>query len=158
MALGIAAATLTGQYLGLGDPSRARRAAVLCWLYGLAVMGVMGVVFFVIPEPLVHLVTDKKELLALAPTLLMICGPVQVFFATAIVFSNAMRGAGDTHTTMRLTYLCIYIIRVPLCYFLAIHMELGINGVWYALCAELMLRGLIFGGRFWQGGWVKATV
>ena len=158
MALGIAAATLTGQYLGLGDPHRARQAAMLCWKLGLVVMGVMGIVFMVIPQPLVRLVTDKPELLALAPTLLMICGPVQVFFATAIVFSNAMRGAGDTHSTMRLTFISIYLVRVPLVYLMAIALGHGIIGVWYALCAELTIRGLIFGARFWQGGWTKVTV
>lgn len=158
MALGIAAATLTGQYLGLGDPHRARQAAMLCWKLGVVVMGVMGIVFFVMPEPLVRLVTNKPELLDLAPTLLMICGPVQIFFATAIVFSNAMRGAGDTHTTMRLTYISIYLVRVPLVYLMAIVLDHGIIGVWYGLCAELAIRGLIFGGRFWHGGWTKVTV
>jgi putative MATE family efflux protein len=158
MALGIAAATLTGQYLGLGDPKRAREAAMLCWKLGLVVMGVMGVVFVLIPTPLVRLVTDKPELLALAPKLLRICGPVQIFFATAIVFSNALRGAGDTHSTMRLTYISIYLVRVPLVYLLAIHLGWGIDGVWYALCAELAIRGIMFGARFWQGGWTKVAV
>lgn len=158
MALGIAASTLTGQYLGLGDPQRAKQAAMLCWKLGVAVMGIMGVLFFVMPTPLVRLVTDKPELLALAPDLLRICGPVQVFFATAIVLSNAMRGAGDTQTTMRLTYISIYLVRVPLVYLVAIHFQFGIIGVWYALCAELTIRGLIFGFRFWQGHWTKVAV
>ncbi len=158
MALGIAAATLTGQYLGLGDENRAKQAAILCWKLGVVVMGLMGVMFLVIPTPLVRLVTDKPELLALAPTLLQICGPVQVFFATAIVLSNAMRGAGDTQTTMRLTYISIYLVRVPLVYLIAIVFEFGIIGVWYGLCAELTIRGLIFGFRFWQGQWTKVVV
>ncbi len=158
MALGIAASTLTGQYLGLGDPQRAKQAAILCWKLGMGVMGVMGVVFLLIPGPLVRLVTNEPDLLALAPILLAICGPVQIFFATAIVLSNAMRGAGDTTTTMRMTFISIYLIRVPLVYLCAIVLDQGIVGVWYALSAELALRGLIFGARFKQGGWMKVKV
>ena len=158
MALGMAASTLTGQYLGLGDPHRARRAALMCWRFGIAMMGVMGLAFLLIPAPLVKLVTKEESLLALAPDLLRICGPVQVFFGTAIVLSNAMRGAGDTRTTMRLTYFSIYFVRVPLTYLLAIGMGLGLNGVWFALCGELVVRGLIFGLRFRQGGWQRVAV
>ncbi len=158
MALGVAAATLTGQYLGLGDVGRAKRAAVLCWWIGIAVMGVMGVLFLIAPMPLVRLVTDEQAFLDLAPNLLRICGPVQIFFGTAIVLSNAMRGAGDTRTTMRLTYISIYLVRVPLTYVLAIAMGLGLNGVWLALCGELVVRGLIFGLRFRQGGWQRVVV
>lgn len=158
MALGIAASTLTGQYLGLGDPERAKRAALLCWKYGMLVMGVMGLMFLLIPTQLVRLVTNEPVLLATAPTLLMICGPVQIFFATAIVLSNAMRGAGDTASTMRLTYISIYIIRVPAVYLFAVVMDLGLNGVWLGLCGELLIRGLLFGGRFFQGKWQSVKV
>ena len=158
MALGIAASTLTGQYLGLGDPDRAQRAALLCWKYGMLVMGSMGLMFFLIPTPLVRLVTNEPILLKTAPMLLMICAPVQISFATAIVLSNAMRGAGDTKTTMRLTYISIYMIRVPLTYLLAVAMGLGLNGVWLGLCGELLIRGFLFGGLFFRGKWQTVKV
>jgi hypothetical protein len=36
---------------------------------------------------------------------------------------------------------------------------LGLNGVWLALCFELVVRGVIFGWRFLQGGgWAKVRV
>lgn len=158
MALGIAAATLTGQYLGLGDPQRAKQAGRLCWLYGAIVMGVMGVLFLVVPHWMVGLVTDKEPLLELAPDLLRICGPVQIFFATAIVLLNAMRGAGDTRTTMILTYFSVFVIRLPLAYVLAIELDYGLKGLWFGLCAELVFRGLIFAARYLHGGWAKVKV
>jgi len=120
MALGIAASTLTGQYLGLGDAVRAKQAAMLCWLYGAIVMGVMGLLFWFFPEPLVRFVTDKPELIESAPDLLRICAPVQLFFATAIVLSQAMRGAGDTRATMHLTYVSTWCIRIPAAYVFSI--------------------------------------
>lgn len=158
MALGIAASTLTGQYLGLGDPQRARSAAILCWVYGMIVMGAMGLLFWFGADMLVRIITDEPELLESAPDLLRICAPIQIFFATAIVLSNAMRGAGDTKTTMKLTYLSTWCIRIPAAYLLAIHFELGLNGIWMALSGELLIRGCIFATRFFVGGWEKVEV
>jgi len=158
VALGIAAATLTGQYLGLGDPLRAKKAGRFCLGYGAMVMGLAGAVFWFFPEALVRLVTDKQPLIDLAPDLLRICAPVQISFAAAIVLSNAMRGAGDTRATMILTYISVLGIRLPLTYVLAIELEYGLIGIWFGLCAELFLRGIIFTARYLHGGWTKANV
>ncbi len=157
-AMGIAAATLAGQYLGLGDPQRARLAMIKCWQIGAAVMTGLGLVFVLFAEGLVRLATDQPELLATSPTLLRIAGFVQVFFGTAIVLGQGMRGAGDTRTTMWLTAFSTYGVRLPLAYFFAIGMGWGLVGLWYGLCTELVFRGCLFAVRFWQGGWMKAKV
>jgi len=157
-AVGTAAATLTGQYLGLGDPDRARRAAKLCWFYGAAVMAVLGIVFITIPEPLVRIVTNKPELLAAAPPLVRIIGPVQVFLGTYMILAQALRGAGDTRSTMFITYASVFLIRLPAAYALGILLGWGLNGVWIAMASELVIRGCLFAGRFLHGGWTKAQV
>ncbi len=157
-ALGAAAGTLAGQYLGLGDPARAKRAVVYCWIFGAALMGFMGIWFFFTPEVLVRIVTDQAELLELAPPLLMICAPIQIFFGTAMVLSNALRGAGDTRTTMLLTFSSTYLVRVPAAYLLAVHLGWGVNGIWFALSGELVIRGCLYAWRFLQGGWTKVKV
>ena len=157
-ALGIAAATLAGQHLGAGSPAGARRAIIACWAIGAGIMTVMGLMFIFLPEPLVRLITDKPELLANAPPLLRICGFVQVFFGSAIVLGQGMRGAGDTRTPLMMTAASTYLVRVPLAYFFGVHLGWGLIGVWYGLCIELTVRGLIFSFRFLQGGWARTRV
>lgn len=157
-AMGVAAATLAGQYLGLGDPDRAQRAVRLCWFIGMGIMGALGMLFVLIPETLVRIMTDKPELLALSPPLLRICGPIQAFLATHIILSQAMRGAGDTRVPMALAYLSIYAVRLPAAYILGLAMGGQITGIWLALCGELIFRGCVFYARFRHGGWLRARV
>jgi Na+-driven multidrug efflux pump len=157
-ALAIAASTLTGQYLGLGDPQRAKHAGRLCWGWGALIMGLAGASFLLFPYAWCSIVTNQQPLLDTAPHLLWVCGWVQIFLATAIVLSGAMRGAGDTRTTMILTYISIYGIRLPMAYLFGIVLGYGINGIWYGLCIELFIRGFIFGGRYLHGGWAKVKV
>jgi MATE family, multidrug efflux pump len=158
VALAMAASTLTGQYLGLGDPHRAKRAALLCCAVGVCLMGSMGLLFWFAPGALVSVVTSEKSLLDMAPHLLRICAPVQVFFATSIVLSNAMRGAGATRSTMLVSSFSVWCVRVPAAYVLGVVMGYGLNGIWFALCGELVLRGTLFGIQFARGKWAKVEV
>lgn len=157
-ALGIAAATLAGQHLGAGRPDRARHAVILCWIVGAGIMGLMGLMFIAIPGPLVRLVTNEPELLALSPPVLRLAGFVQVFFGTAMVLGQGMRGAGHTRGPMLMTALSMYAARLPLAYLLGIWLGWGLYGVWIGLCAELAFRGLLFGAAFFRGRWLRTAV
>lgn len=157
-AMGIAAMTLTGQYLGAGDPAMARRAIVLCWRIGAGVMAAMGVCFVLVPGLFIRLLTDEPALLAAAPRLLQLAGFVQVFFGTAIVLGQAIRGAGDTRMSMRLTTLSTYGVRLPLAALFGLVLGWGLAGVWLGLCIELVFRGCLFAARFLHGGWTRVRV
>lgn len=157
-AFATAAATLAGQYLGLGDAHRARRAIAIAWAMGAAVMAVMGVLFFLMPERFVRVITDSPRLVDLSAPLLRICGPIQVFFATSMVLSGGLRGAGDTATTFKLTVFSIFFVRVPAVLVMGPWMGWGLTGVWLALCGELVVRGGIFAARYRHGGWTRVQV
>ena len=112
-AIATAAATLAGQYLGLGDPDRARRAVNLCWLYAAVIMSAIGILFLTIPRQLAALITDVEPMIDLAVTPIRMVGPIQFLFATQMVLAGALRGAGDTRSTMIITTTMTLLIRVP---------------------------------------------
>lgn len=158
LAFAAAASTLTGQYLGANDPHMARQAARRCWLIGAGIMTALGVVFIAIPEQLVHLYTDKQVFLDNAPQLVRICGFVQFFFGSALVLQGAMRGAGDTRTPAILSNTLTWLVRLPAAFILGYVFELGLAGIWYALCGELLIRGLVFITRYLGDAWLKVKV
>ena len=157
-ALAGAAAILAGQYLGASDPVMAKRSALYCCAVAVTLMSLSGVLFLTVPEQLVAMVTPVELHREVSPKLLWVCGWAQPFFAMSIVFSQAIKGAGDTRSTMVINYLCLFLIRLPLAYLFGIVLNLGLVGVWYGLCSEMCVRGLIFAGRFFHGGWLKTQV
>lgn len=157
-ALAVAAATLTGQYLGLGDPRRARQATVYCWILAMLTMGCMGVLFIAIPEFLVRLITDEPYLLELTPPLLRICGPVQIFLGTAMVFDQAMRGAGDTRMATILVATSTMFVRLPAAYVGGLVLGGGVAGVWIGVCGEIAFRATIAGAYYASGRWSRVQV
>lgn len=158
MAVGVAGATLAGQYLGAGQPKRAKQAVGLCWAAGVGLMMVMGLLFLLLPGLLVRIISDVPLHLELVPPVLRLAGWIQLFFASYIVLSTALRGAGDTSVAMRITYASTFLIRLPAAYILAVPMGMGFYGLWIALCGELVIRGTAFAIRFIHGGWTRIEV
>jgi len=157
-ALGTAAGTLAGQYLGANNPHMASKAIMACTGTCMALMGTAGLIFMFAGEPLTRLISDDPLHLELAPKLLFICGLVQINFAMAMVIRNGLRGAGDTVACMFLTWFSTYAVRIPLAWLFGYWLGYGLVGVWIGLCAELFIRGFLFLGRFMQGGWKKVKV
>jgi putative MATE family efflux protein len=177
-AMGAAAATLAGQYLGAGSATLARAAIWRCTLIAAGIMAVFGAAFLLVPGPIVAMISTQPSHLDQAPTLLRICGAVQIPFALAIVFRGAMRGAGDVNVTMWITWVMTYLVRLPAAFILCGadlmftpsggepivlipnpgFCEFGLAGVWLGLCGELVIRAMAFSWRFLSGGWSRIEV
>ncbi len=180
--MGIAAATLAGQYLGMNRPDLARKAVFRCTVIASLIMGGLGVCFILFSQSITNAMSTQPEHMELVPPLLITCGIVQVPFAIGIVFRSAMRGAGDVKWVMGLTWFATYGMRLPLAYFVSgvdipipefmgggvitnprlfeawFGITPGLPALWIALCSEMFLRGVIFSIRFFKGGWLNAKV
>lgn len=178
-AMGTAAAALAGQYLGARRPDLARRAVWICTMIGAGVMTLLGVAFIAVPGAIVGALSAQPVHHELTPTLLIIAGLVQGPFGVGIVLRSAMRGAGDVHWVMWLTWVSTYAVRLPLAYLLSgadivigagdgawrvlnpmpdDFVARGLVGLWIGLCTDIVIRGGLFLGRFLHGGWLKHRV
>lgn len=175
-AIAIASATLAGQYLGAGMPAMARLAILRCTMVASGIMGLLGLFFIFMPHTIVGLVSGQAAHLEHAPQALFITGLVQIPFAMSIVLRQAMRGCGDVKITMWITWVCTYLVRLPLAYLLSgvvIHLpaslgggtisnpsglEPSLGGLWLGLCIEIVIRMGLFLARFTNGGWARKRV
>lgn len=174
--MGVAAATLAGQYLGAGRPDLARKTVLICTIIASIFMGIMGALFVIIPKQITGLFTPLPEHLEIVPTLLIITGLAQVPFAISIVLRQGMRGAGDTRAVMWITWITTYGIRLPLVYILSgveiplpawagggvipspLGLEPSLARLWIGLCIEVGLRALFFWTRYAGDKWTQQRV
>ena len=175
-AMGAAAATLAGQYVGAGSPTSARRAVKRCVIVTVCVMGAAGLLFLIAPREVTVLITGQPTHLEIVPRLIFISGLVQVPFGISIVLRSALRGAGDAKVVMWITWITTYAIRLPLAYAFSgvdiplprwmgggmidnpFHDSPSLWLLWVGLCAEILFRAAIFGGRYLHGGWLTKRV
>ena len=181
-AMGIAAAALAGQFLGAGSPEHARRAVGRCAIVAVTLMGTIGIVFMLAPVFVTSIFSEQPEHLRSTPPLLVICGAVQIPFALAIVFRQAMRGAGDVRMALLLTTITTYLVRLPAAFLLSgvdiaftteiapgetqrvvllespFFDEPSLTRLWLAMCGEICIRAMVFSWRYFQGGWTRQKV
>ncbi len=152
-AYGIAATPLVGQNLGAGKPKRAEHCALVATVHAVAIMSAIAVVYLTVPKLLAEFFTNSKPVVAGVVSYLRINAIAEPFLAVAMVLTGALQGAGDTLTPMIIELFASIIIRLPLAWFLSVHMDLGVLGVWIALASTTMLYGITIGLWFKTGRW-----
>jgi len=177
-AVSLAAATLVGQYLGADRPDLARKAILRCVCISTTIMFGFSFAFILFPQQIVGVFSSQKTHLEIAPSLLIVCGFIQIPFAIAMTLRGAMRGAGDTKTVMYITWVSTYAVRLPLAWlFSGVDIPLGggnfirnpaplqehfdlhpLIGLWIGLCGEIIFRFFFFLARFLHGGWARIKV
>jgi putative MATE family efflux protein len=157
-AMGTAAGALAGQFLGAGNPRMAQKSIMACAGVACAIMGALGIVFMTQGAFLTSIISSQPVHLKHTPHLLFIAGTIQVFFAIAMVVRQGLRGSGDAIGPFVITTTSSYLVRLPLAWLLGVVLGYGIEGIWMGLCAELVVRSLLFTGRFLHGGWKRLKV
>jgi len=154
-AIGLAAGTLAGQYLGAGNEKQARKAAVACVFLAILFMGSLGFVLMFGGQTLTSIISTEPLHLALVPKLLFIAGVMQASFAVMMVIRQTLKGVGDTVWTFIITSASSWGVRLPAAWFLGVYLEMGLVGIWYAICGEMFVRATLFFLRFKFGNWSK---
>jgi putative MATE family efflux protein len=171
-AFSVAAATIVGQSLGAADQRRAMRGVLLCAGSAVAIMTSAGLVMFFAGENLaMFFIGQRNELAILAGRLLKIVAISCPALAILTVLLGALRGAGDTRSTLAITFIGLVGIRLPAACLLAwdvVHIpltdivipgaELGVAGAWWAMVSDVILRSILAAGWFAQGHWKKVRV
>jgi Na+-driven multidrug efflux pump len=90
--------------------------------------------------------------------------------AVVMVLSGALRGAGDTVSSLIFSCVGFFLVRIPLAMWLAwpyvgfaegpsiSGWDLGVQGAWYAMAIDLLVRSILIGSRFLHGGWNRIKI
>jgi putative MATE family efflux protein len=140
---GIAAAAtlLTGQSFGAKKEALGKSFSDLAILLGCAVMTLAAVLVYFICPFIFSILTPDKEVQLLAARALRIQLLAEPLYAVAIVASGSLRGIGDTLIPSILNLISLWGVRITLAFLLV--RQWGLPGVWFAMGAELCVRGLL---------------
>jgi len=158
VAWGAAASTMVGQSLGAGDRVRAGRAgheaAFQCTLFGCGIA-----LFFTLGSDWIFQTMHRDPGVREAGSFpFRIVGLFQIPLILSIVYSSALRGAGDTRFPLLVTLLTTYLVRIPVGYALGVVWDLGLLGAWMGMNLDMLLRGLLATWRYSSGRWLDRRV
>jgi MATE family multidrug resistance protein len=162
MGFSVATTTLVGRAIGHGKPDAAVRRTRAALAVTVAYMGLWALVMLLTRHDLVRLfaISSNSDAETVARIIevgarLMICAAVfQVFDAVGIIYTGALRGAGDTLwpglVTIALAWGCI----VALGWWLAVSQpQWGGLGPWIGASVYIAALGVALAWRFERGRW-----
>jgi putative MATE family efflux protein len=154
----MAATTLVGQAMGAGKPRQAEEGTWIAARWCMLLMGVVGAVFGLFGEPLMHLFSNDPEVTRLGGEVLFIAAWNQPFMALAQVLAGGLRGAGDTRYPMVVTMLSVWAVRLPIGWLLGIALGLGLQGIYLGYVLDTVVRAVLVWWRWRQARWKALRV
>lgn len=157
--MGVAGSVLVGQSLGQNNSTRAYKLGWYCSHTAAIITGLISLLIIIFAGPISNiLITGKPEVSAILKGYIYIIFASEVFFAYALGTAGAMQGAGDTIRPFFNTVLSLWVVRLPLTYFLAVTMELGALGCWIGMSSTQVLQGVISILQFKSGAWRNTKI
>jgi len=153
----IAAMALVGQNIGANKHEKAYSMGVISGRTAYMFMGSVGVILILFPEFLVGFFTKDSLTIAVASKYLILVGLAQIPLAIMFVYSGALRGAGDTKTTLKVNVLSLWIFRVIPSY-IAYKMGYGVIAIFIIMNIETLIKGLIYMVIYKQRTWLYTKV
>jgi putative MATE family efflux protein len=153
-----AAATLVGQNLGAGKPDRAEAAVWRAGWYNTMALGCVGLTFLVFAPQLIGIFSSDPEVIPYGVRCLRIVAAGFLFYGFGMVLTQAFNGAGDTKTPTLINLFCLWMLEIPLAWFLAGPVGLGPTGVFISVSVAFSALAVVSAAIFKQGWWKTKRV
>jgi MATE family multidrug resistance protein len=148
LGVGNAASVRVGWAIGARDRLAARRAGLIAFATGAAIMSVAALSFWLIPTRLALLLSDRPDVIAASVPLLAVAAFFQISDGIQAVGAGVLRGAGDTKFAFLANVVGHYAIGLPIAVVLGLYWGHGVIGLWWGLCAGLTAVALALLSRF----------
>jgi MATE family multidrug resistance protein len=164
LGMGQAVGVLVGQHLGQNRPDLAARSTWTGFWLASVYICVVAVLYLLVPDALFSLFrgeheTNVEAVARLVPVLLCFAAVYSVFDGLNIVFSFALRGAGDTRfvtiVALSLAWPCMVF---PTWAALHYEWEAPLYWAWGFASFYIIAEGVTFLGRFLAGNWKSMRV
>lgn len=159
MAINLGITSVIARCVGYGDYEQVKyynKKLLLIVHAGLMVS--VGIVLTLLPFILkvYHLSDAASEA---ARNILWFHGICTIFiWPESFALPSTFRACGDARTCMIVSTVSMWVFRVGFSYILARNCGMGVFGVWVAMIIDWAFRVLLFGIRYFQGGWKKAAI
>ncbi len=149
-----ATAAVAGQNLGAGRPDRTIQAARVASRIGLGVAIGVGALFVLIPDALLGMFgMEDPVVVEFGVQLLGYLSVSGLFITTALAYTGALQGTGDTKSPMYISIVSQIVIPLGMCWWLQETRGLQAADIWLAIVLGHATRCFLSWGRFRQQKW-----
>ena len=147
-----ALAAFCGQNIGAGRLDRVKKGVQFTMYTNIALGLLTFAAVYLFGNEMMRIFTKDIDVVAIGKEYLLIIGGFFIVHGALNVYNGALRGAGDSLVPMITSLVCLWLIRIPLAYYLS--SWLGRNGIWWAIGISITI-GLIVTFVYYKIGFWK---
>lgn len=147
-----ALAAFCGQNIGAGRLDRVKKGVQFTMYTNIALGLLTFAAVYLFGNEMMRIFTKDIDVVAIGKEYLLIIGGFFIVHGALNVYNGALRGAGDSLFPMITSLVCLWLIRIPLAYYLS--SWLGRNGIWWAIGISITI-GLIVTFVYYKMGFWK---
>lgn len=151
-----ALAAFAGQNIGAGKFNRVRRGLRFSLYLNIGFSLIMFTTLWLWGDIIMRAFTDDLQVIRIGKEFLVITAGFLIFHGALNVYNGALRGAGDTFFTMMVSLFSLWLIRIPLAYYMG--EAFGRAGVWWAIGLSIVIAFAITYIYYKTGRWKKRCI
>ncbi len=148
-----AAATLTGNAYGAGDPKRMRALAKMFIPIEVGLMVLSGGLLFLFAPMLVGLFSTDAQVIQLGATVLRMVAVSEPFYGFSIIVEGMMQGVGRTKQPFIYNIVGMWLVRIVGTWICTAFFGLGLVAAWACMIAHNLLLFVLFLVCYIKGSW-----
>lgn len=158
VSIGQASQIITGHLVGANEMDKAYKRGMKAYLTALVVTLSASAIGVVFGKQLMGIFTDNAQVIMFGANILIINLFLEFGRTTNLVIIACLRGAGDVYFPTLCAIVSMWLVSVLGSYILAVVLGYGIYGLFVALAADEILRGVLMLIRFKSGKWKTKRV
>lgn len=148
-----ALAAFCGQNIGAGRLDRVKKGVQFTMYTNIALGLLTFAAVYLFGNEMMRIFTKDIDVVAIGKEYLLIIGGFFIVHGALNVYNGALRGAGDTLFPMITSLVCLWLIRIPLAYYLS--SWLGRNGIWWAIGISITIGLIVIFVYYKIGFWKR---
>jgi len=153
-AFNMANAVVVGNLLGKDKKDDAVRGGLVTAVTGVVIVAVLTIIIMLNARHIASFLSGNDTVISESVRYIYIALIFEPLMAWGVILGGGLNGAGDTRSVMTIIAAGIWLVRIPLSYFLGIYLGLGAIAVWWSMNLSILTQTIFISMRYFGKRWV----
>jgi multidrug resistance protein, MATE family len=153
-AFNMSAAVVVGNLLGKKNHEDAFKSGLITSFLGVAIVSVLALAVILNARLIAGFLSNDRIVVRECVKYIYISFFAEPIMAWGVILGGGLSGAGDTKGVMKIVVLSLWLVRIPLAYFLAIRSGWGAAAVWWSMNLSLTIQAIFMTRRYFRKKWI----
>jgi len=158
LAIGMAAGILAGQNLGAGQPERATRTGWQAEGITETIMLIGSVAILLWAESMIRVFSSEAGVMEIGSDFLRISIAGFLTLGLVLALMQCITGVGDTIPPLLISLIGMWVVQLPLAFFLSKFTGIGVYGVRWSIVIGITTRAIAYTVYFLLGRWKRKKI